>query len=340
MPAKCTEVTSIVKKTVYKAVEAYVTTVEEVCENVTTTLTEMQKQVEKVCENVQKKVCKWLGPFSSLCSWVTKTVCKFVEVWVEVTKTIVELVCTLVTTVTKILILIPLTLFVTVVSIVCFWVDFVASWVEIVVTAIAGFLEWLTCMLGLQVRKHLHICVTVLASHDGVPVRPDAEVSQVLREAADIIATRMNVRLHVHGRKVVAVPESNLDVVACGASQLFSGEAIDLTDDATGTFGDLFGCGEDVVDTVTSLVHNVLHVIFIRQIVEGDDVGCHVPGTDYVIIDDQSTGLVLAHEIGHACDLWHISPTNNLMNHFTVGDDVKGWQRCIFRRARFVYYLP
>lgn len=53
------------------------------------------------------------------------------------------------------------------------------------------------------------------------------------------------------------------ECAAGGASQIFSGEAIDLTDDATGTFADLFG----------------------------------------------------------------------------RGDDVKGWQRCIFLRARFVYDL-
>lgn len=83
-------------------------------------------------------------------------------------------------------------------------------------------------------------------------------------------------------------------------------------------------------ETTTSLGGNI----------EGGDVGCHIPGTDYVIIDRTSPGLVLAHEIGHAGDLWHVSGKTNLMNHFTAGDDVDGWQRCIFRRSRFVHYSP
>jgi hypothetical protein len=81
-------------------------------------------------------------------------------------------------------------------------------------------------------------------------------------------------------------------------------------------------------------------VIFIRDIVAGGDVGCHIPGTDYVIIDRSAGGLTLAHEIGHAGDLWHVSDETNLMNHFTAGDDIQGWQRCIFRRSRFVVYAP
>jgi hypothetical protein len=341
MALKCTETVTVVKEIVYKAIETFVTTVETVCTEVTKTIKEIQKQVQKVCETVQKKVCKWLPwPANKLCNWVTDTVCKWVDVWVEVLVTVVETVCQLVTTIVKVLILVPLTIFITVVTFICFWVDFIATWVEIIVTAIGGLLEFLTCMLGVNVRKHLHICVTVLANSDGVPVRDAQGVAQVLAETERIISRRMNVRLHIHGQKTISVADDHLDVIACDASQLFSGDAIDLTGDASGTFADLFGCSDDVIDAATSLIHNVLDVIFIRDIIEGDDVGCHIPGTDYVIIDAQSSGLVLAHEIGHACDLWHVSAANNLMNHFTASDEVESWQRCIFRRSRFVYYLP
>jgi hypothetical protein len=170
----------------------------------------------------------------------------------------------------------------------------------------------------------------------------EADVDMVLEGAKRIISDRFNVRLHIHGRKLVQVPDDRLDVTACNASQLFTSDAVDLTREAgtIGSFGDLFGCGDNVVDIGTELIHDVLDIIFIRDIIEGDDVGCHIPGTNYVIIDQTSSGLVLAHEIGHAGDLWHVSDKTNLMNHFTAGDDVHSWQRCIFRRSRFVYYSP
>lgn len=279
-------------------------------------------------------------PLSELCNWVTKTVCNLVEVWFVVVKTIVKTVCEVVQSFVKVFILIAMTIFVTVLRIVCFVVDFIVNWIRIIISIIIGIPEFLLCMLGLNIRKHLHACVTVLAGRDGVPVMSDAEVDRVLQEAERIISHRFNVHLHVHGKKIVQVPPDRLDVTACDAGQLFSSEAIDLTDDADGTFADLFGCSKDAIDVVTEFLHGALDIIFIRDIIEGGDVGCHIPGTDYVIIDQTSSGLVLAHEIGHACDLWHVSGKMNLMNHFVAGDEVANWQKCIFRRSRFVHYSP
>jgi hypothetical protein len=131
-------------------------------------------------------------------------------------------------------------------------------------------------------------------------------------------------------------------VNACDASQLFSSEAFELSTEAVEgqTFADLLGCADDVLDVAQGLIHDVLNVIFIRDIVEGDDVGCHIPGTSYVIVDASASGRVLAHEYGHAGDLWHIGDTDNLMFHAPGDENVKAWQQCIFRRSRFVVYAP
>ena len=341
MPFKCMQIVDVVEKDVVKAITVFVKTIEEVCEKVVKEIEEWEKQTKNVCEKVKKQVCKWLPwPANKLCNWVTETVCKVVEILVKVTKTIVETVCVLVTTFTKLVLFFIEKVLVLVLRLVCFWVDFISNWVEIITAAVAGILEFLTCMLGLGVRKHLHICVTVLANSDGVPVVDPKQVAEVLREARRIIGRRMNVSLHVLGEKTVRVSDDVLDVTACNAGQLFSGDAVDLSSESSGSFADLLGCGDSLVDVAEGFVHNVLDVIFIRDIIEGDDVGCHIPGTDYVIIDQSATGLVLAHEIGHACDLWHVSGKNNLMNHNTADDQVKKWQRCIFRRARFVSFIP
>lgn len=338
---KCMKVAELIEKTIYTVIETIVTLVQTICHDVVTTIEEWQSRWENQCSTVTRQVCRWLPwPLSDLCEWVSETVCKLVEVWFLVVKTIVQTVCEVVTSLIKIFILIPMTIFVTVLRIVCFVIDFVVNWVKIIIAAIGGIPEFLLCMLGLRIRKHLHACVTVLASRGGSPVVSDADVDRVLEEARRILSDRFNVDLHVHGRKIVQVPDDRLDVTACDASQLFSSEAIDLTDDANGTFGDLFGCGDNLIDIGAELIHDVLDIIFIRDIIEGGDVGCHIPGTDYVIIDQNSSGLVLAHEIGHAGDLWHVSDKTNLMNHFVAGDDVHNWQRCIFRRSRFVHYSP
>lgn len=338
---KCMKVAELIEKTVLAVIETFITMVQTICHDVVTTIEEWQSRWENQCSTVSRRVCSWMPwPLSELCNWVTETVCKLVEVWFTVIKTIVQTVCEVVTSIIKIFILVPMTIFVTILRVVCFIVDFIINWVQIIISILTGIPEFILCMFGLNIRKHLHACVTVLAGEDGVPVVDNARVDRVMAEAGRIISDRFNVRLHEHGRKIVQVPRDRLDVHACDASQLFSSEAIDLTDESNGTFGDLFGCSDNVVDAGAELIHGALNIIFIRDIVEGGDVGCHIPGTDYVIIDQTSDGLVLAHEIGHAGDLWHVSDKTNLMNHFTAGDDVHSWQKCIFRRSRFVHYWP
>lgn len=338
---KCMKIAELIETTIMTVVETIITVVKTICHDVVTTIEEWQSRWENQCSTVSKKVCRWLPwPLDKLCDWVTETVCKLVKVWFTVLKTIVKTICEVVTSFIKILILVPLTIFLTILRTVCFIVDFIVNWVKIIIAGILGIPEFLLCMLGLRIRKHLHACVTILANHDGVPVVSEGDVDRVLKEAEQIISDRFNVRLHIHGRKAVAVSQDHLDVTACDSGQLFSSEAIDLTSEATGSFGDMFGCSDNLVDVGAELIHDVLQIIFIRDIIDGGDIGCHIPGTDYVIIDQSSSGLTLAHEIGHACDLWHISDRTNLMNHFTAGDDIKPWQVCIFRRSRFVYYSP
>jgi hypothetical protein len=291
---------------------------------------------------VSSQVCTWLPwPLDDLCDWVTKTVCNLVEVLVKVIVTIVKTVCETIVSLVTILIRIPMTIVLTVMRIVCFVIDFIINWIKIIISILVGIPEFLLCLLGLRIRKTMHVCVTVLAGKDGKPVVDLAQVTTVMNDAAAIISKRMNVNVREHGRRVIRVPDKHLDVSGCNAGQLFGSEAFDLsTEGAGGIFGEILGCGHDVVDVAEEAILDVLNIIFIRDIIEGGDIGCHLPGTNYVIVDRSAKGLTLAHELGHAGDLWHVSGATNLMNHFTAGDDVEAWQQCIFRRSRFVVYVP
>lgn len=338
---KCTKVADFIEQQIQVLIEGVVKVVETVCHDIVETIEVWEKKWEEQCETVQKKVCKWLPwPLDKLCEWVTETVCKFVEVWFKVIKTITKTVCEVVTSFVKIFIIIPMTIVLVVFRIVCFIIDFIVSWIKIIFWIIAGTPEFLLCLLGIRPRKHIHVCVTILADAHGQQVVPDAQVDTVLNEARQIISRKFNVNVRVHGRKAVRVPESRLDVTACDASQLFSAEAFDLTVEGNrGKFADLLGC-QGLVDLAAGPLGDVLNIIFIRDILEGDDIGCHIPGTDYVIVDRSASGLTLAHEIGHAGDLWHVSKADNLMNHITIGESVYKWQVCVFRRSRFVVYVP
>ena len=70
--------------------------------------------------------------------------------------------------------------------------------------------------------------------------------------------------------------------------------------------------------------------------------GCSLgPLTDYVTLDPEGAKNVstLAHEIAHACGLWHLKSEANLLWRTSArGDEVKWWQKNIFRGSRHVTY--
>jgi hypothetical protein len=70
--------------------------------------------------------------------------------------------------------------------------------------------------------------------------------------------------------------------------------------------------------------------------------GCSLgPLTDYVTLDPvgAKNASTLAHEIAHACGLWHQRSKSNLLwRTFSRGDEIKWWQRNIFRGSRHVTY--
>jgi hypothetical protein len=70
--------------------------------------------------------------------------------------------------------------------------------------------------------------------------------------------------------------------------------------------------------------------------------GCSLgPLADYVTLDPDGAknASTLAHEIAHACGLWHLRSKSNLLwRTFSRGDEIKWWQKNIFRGSRHVTY--
>jgi hypothetical protein len=64
------------------------------------------------------------------------------------------------------------------------------------------------------------------------------------------------------------------------------------------------------------------------------------PLTDYVMMDFAGQTQVLAHETGHACNLWHVSdPANLMIPHNPHGRELGNVQRALVRASRHVTYL-
>lgn len=70
--------------------------------------------------------------------------------------------------------------------------------------------------------------------------------------------------------------------------------------------------------------------------------GCSLgPIADYITLDHDGAKIssVLAHELAHACGLWHVKDSSNLLYpNNKRGDEIKCWQRNFFRSSRHVTY--
>ena len=81
--------------------------------------------------------------------------------------------------------------------------------------------------------------------------------------------------------------------------------------------------------------------VFVVKNIKGAS-GCSLgPISDYVTLDTVGVKQtsVLAHELAHACGLWHISKRSNLLYPYADRDDeVSWWQKNIFRSSRHVTY--
>ena len=80
---------------------------------------------------------------------------------------------------------------------------------------------------------------------------------------------------------------------------------------------------------------------FVVTEIEGAS-GCSLgPASDYITLDPFGAKQysVLAHEIAHACGLWHVKGKENLLYPYNKrGEEVKWWQKNIFRSSRHVTY--
>ncbi len=169
-------------------------------------------------------------------------------------------------------------------------------------------------------RKHLHISVFVWTDAKGNPFVPLDQIKRHVEAAKVVYARECNIEIHANERAIpIKDPPEGATSHKCGVGGWFSPKKSLYDSFADGTVA----------------------AIFVRDI-PGNSVGCHIPGTQYVLVDAGATlDTTLAHELCHACDLWrHRNSTpDNLMCSASVprtGSDLTKWQRCVVRTSNNV----
>jgi hypothetical protein len=208
--------------------------------------------------------------------------------------------------------------------------------VRIVATAVGVALGVLDLFAGflLWPQKKLRVQIFILADQNG-PVVTEAALKPAIDFARVTFKDRLNVKLLPYGKNMIEIikepaPTSALNV-GCGWSGL--GQEF-------GQAGEYFNshlAGWNAAPVALTFPVTV----FVVSDVAGKS-GCSMgPLTDYVTLDPNGVAnpSTMAHEIGHACNLWHSGTQSNLMyKHSNRGDKVKWFQKNLFRSSRHVVY--
>jgi hypothetical protein len=230
----------------------------------------------------------------------------------------------------------------------------------VVTTAVwgaVGVVDALVGLAGILPEKKLRVSTLVLRDEEGKPVAAVDDVVRELQEAADIFREQANVRLipsrpfqfatafspapRVTEQWVTVdrspSPPSILEIVcddrSFRADLTPKGARVELVSSLRcfyGNFRRLIGYGAPVV------------VLLVRSVTEPPGVtrrGCSLgPLTDYVSVEGEKPRCI-AHELGHACNLWHVSGETNLMNHRCGRRELTWWQVALVRNSRHVTYF-
>ena len=231
------------------------------------------------------------------------------------------------------------------------WVWFIA---QTAVWRLVGLVDFLVAFTGLWPAKILRIRVIILADDSAGATATRAALVPHIQSAIDIFHDEANVRLvpslafryttgfadkataGEHWAKDAYRKSPTTDLlVECSAGALgddlvLTGSRftlIGLIDDFYGNFRKFIGYGAP------------LCVMIVRDVGDHSTIGCSVgPLTNYVTVEG-SNASCMAHEIGHACGLWHIDDSQNLMYPYDGPTGLANWQVAMLRNSRHVTYF-
>ena len=240
---------------------------------------------------------------------------------------------------------------------------------------IVSIVDMIAGLIGIRPEKKLRLCTIVLRDESGAPVAPTSYVIDVLQAAVDIWRREANVR--IIPLRPFKFDSGFADDEAVDESWVHDGGNGDS--DTLTVPCDADGFGRDLVRTGTKLDflastncffgawRSVIGygspvACFVIQAVPTDTdptcggYGCGLWLTDYITVrrqpcstDGNVNRRVVAHELGHACNLWHLNASSNSDNLMGVPWDstvpeltqtrMSLWQVLLVRGSKHVTYF-
>jgi len=185
-----------------------------------------------------------------------------------------------------------------------------------------GFLNW--------PEKNVRIKIFILKDIQGNPVVSPTDLDAAIDHVKRSFKKNFNVRL---SPRHIKEPFAE-------SLQMIPPQIVLYTKGGIGALAEEFKvAGSFFASNLGGLFHPV--TVFVVLDIDGA-AGCSLgPLTDYVTLDPDGArnASTLAHELAHACGLWHHGARANLMwPNFSRGDEIKWWQKNLFRSSRHVTY--
>jgi hypothetical protein len=227
--------------------------------------------------------------------------------------------------------------------------------VQMLYLFVFGILDTIMGLCGLRPEKKLRVCTIILADENGQPLTAAASLVPLLQNAVDVFKQEANVRVVPAGPFHYTSPFGSNETATEDWIQVRNKPSrkriLDLGGEVASLAADLIDIGGDY-----NLMANTeyfypawrrvigygapITVLAIRSM--GQGIGRSLgPLTDYLVIDASGGGdnTLIAHEMGHACYLWHVSNSGLMHPYSGRGTSLNWWQRSIVRSSRHVTYF-
>jgi len=192
----------------------------------------------------------------------------------------------------------------------------------IIINIIIGIPAFLLCLLRLNPPKKMRICVKVLTDENGqsavTPLAIEQNIARIFNSYR-----RCNIEVIFLGIEHIVKPEY-LSTTDCSAWGIFSVWHLWFTQRAC------WCCNQITVFVVDDIVN------------PASTAGCSFWGDSWCRVDAacNTDDTVMAHEIGHLLNLWHVNDPNNVMYAATstTAHGFTTFQCCLARRSPLITY--
>ncbi len=235
-----------------------------------------------------------------------------------------------------------------------------------VVYFVAGIFDTIAGLLGIRPEKHLYLVVMNQKDENGNLVASEADMLASIALTIQVYRDDANIRVEPFKEFDYTTPasgdEQSSDKFISNLSSNSTAETLDVDcgiSDFTANLG-FAGAQFQNMMTLSSFWTNWQRLIgygapivaFSVRSFSGSSDGCSLgPLTDYVLVrftgaatdtgqgQPANSSSILPHEMGHACDLWHVDPSNLMQPANPRTTNLGWWQIALVRSSRHVTYF-